>query len=68
MLKVGDWVRVRKHTQEEKARYLYGWIPEMDDMEGRIYTIRRIHDERYIINDIGWNFSVSSLVPVYDQF
>lgn len=68
MLKVGDWVRVRKHTQEEKTRYPYGWVSEMDDMEGRIYTIRRIRDERYIINDIGWNFAVSSLVPVYDQF
>ena len=68
MFKVGDEVRVRKHTQEEKARYPYGWIPEMDYMEGRIYTIQRIYDERYVINDMGWKFAVSSLVPVYDQF
>lgn len=68
MFKVGDEVRVRKHTYEEKAHYPYGWIPEMDYMEGRIYTIRRIYDECYIINDMGWKFAVGSLVPVYDQF
>ena len=37
--KIGENVRVRHHTEEEKQRYGFWWNPLMDILEGQIVTV-----------------------------
>ena len=37
--KIGENVRVRHHTEEEKQRYGFWWHPLMDMLEGQIVTV-----------------------------
>ena len=77
MIQVWDWVKVRRHTKDEKADYdsnwKYGsifWHNHMDEMEGKVYRIAEIIESEYhIVDDLGtWTFAANSLIPVYNQF
>ena len=69
--KEGDVVRVRHHTEEERANYKYYWNPHMTTMEGNLYIIDNVLSEDYELVDkhgILWVFAADSIIPRYDQF
>ena len=72
---IGDKVRVRFHTQEEKNNYwpLREWVfGEMCNMQGKVYVITDYHaeteswDEGYTLDDM-FSFNPDSLIAVEEE-
>lgn len=68
--KEGDVVRVRHHTEEERANYKYYWNPHMTTMEGNLYIVDNVLREDYeIVDKHGvWVFAADSIIPLYSQY
>lgn len=41
-LKVGDTIKIKYHTEQEKYDYPFVWSPIMDRYEGQEFTIKEI--------------------------
>ena len=44
---IGDVVRVRKHTDEEKDHYVHGWTFDMDKFESELCIIVEVEQTRF---------------------
>ena len=72
----GDRVLVRHHTDQEKNRYSKTWMGDMDDFEGQIVIVDKVHidiyDEcqgyRLNYNGFMYWFAPDSVQSCYDQF
>lgn len=64
--KVGDMVRICDISDEEKNRYLVGWVDEMDKYIGRTARVADTdsHPDVYRLEDVRWNWHAVNLEPV----
>lgn len=63
---IGDMVYIRPHTHAEKEQYNIPWDSQMDLLEDRVATVRRIDGNRYLVKDCFINawFLESSLKSI----
>lgn len=63
--KVGDMVRICQVSEEEKSRYLVGWVDEMDKYIGRTARIIETcgYPDTYHLEDIWWAWHAVNLEP-----
>lgn len=54
--KIGDDVRIRKHTAEDKQQYYLGWACQMDEFEGKIGTLTDVGLTAY--NERVWQITI----------
>lgn len=63
--KVGDMVRICDITENDKKRYLVGWVDEMDKHIGQ--TARVVdtdsYPDVYRLEDVWWNWHAVNLEP-----
>lgn len=64
IFKVGDKVRIRKHTASEKNSYLYGWNRSMSSLENTEQEITWVSKDGEQCRIQGYEWSTSSLEPV----
>lgn len=46
VFQIGDIVRVRNHTEEEKNRYIHDWVFEMDTFESKLCIVVEVEQTR----------------------
>ena len=63
--KVGDMVRICDISDEDKNRYLVGWVDQMDDYIGQTVCVVETCDypDTYQLEDIWWNWHAVNLEP-----
>lgn len=60
---VGDMVRICDVTDNDKKRYLVGWVDEMDDYIGQTARVTRVcnYPDTYHLDDILWDWHTVNL-------
>ena len=63
--KVGDMVRICDVTENDKNRYLVGWVGEMDACIGQTARVIRVcnYPDTYHLEDVWWDWHAVNLEP-----